>query len=185
LAQVAVIKLLTNSLHNVTAAIDVNDLSGDVIVLDEKNNRVHNVSRTSCALQQSTLDCSLLLLIGVSIGKQNGPRRHTIYLDRRRIRFRQAAIDSNQRRFGNTVGEIAGQMIFPAASTMLTIFPAWPSPLRIIICAADLRHKKWRTGIRIQLGVPFRRSCFACGTRVEYRCAVNENVESTKLSIEL
>src|SRR5436190_9654856 len=91
-----------------TPTIDVNDFAGDVIVLDEKDNRINNVARAPRSLQQCSLDGQVFLIFAVILRKQNRPRRNSIYLDRWRQGPGQSPVDRNQRRLGNAVVQISG-----------------------------------------------------------------------------
>ena len=60
-----------------TAAIDVKNLAGDVIVLYEKDNSVHDIARAARSLEQSSLHSQVLLVFTVVLGKQDRARRNT------------------------------------------------------------------------------------------------------------
>ena len=81
------------------AAVDVDDLAGDVIILNEEHHGIHNILGAARAFEEGTIDSGLLLFFRVVVGKQHRSGRDGIDLDVGRECFCEAAIYGNQRCF--------------------------------------------------------------------------------------
>src|SRR5436309_9934218 len=83
------------ALNNVPAAVDVDHLAADVIILDEEDHGIHNVLRAACAFEERAIDGGLLLFSRVVVRKQDRSGRDRIHLDIGREGFRKAAVDGD------------------------------------------------------------------------------------------
>ena len=86
--------MIATTLENVPAAIHVDNIAGDVVILDQEDHSVDDVSRGTCALQESPFNSGTFLLVCVIFRKQHRTGTDRIDLNVRRIRLGQATIDS-------------------------------------------------------------------------------------------
>jgi hypothetical protein len=160
-----------------TAAIDVEDFAGDVIVLDEENNRVHDISRRTRPLEQRSLHSKVFLILRVVFRKQHRARRDAVYLNRRCKRLGQAAIDGNESRLRNTVGHVTGPHDFTGDIDEIHNLAVAP-PLKESSRALSDKKRSFR--IRVHLPVPKLRSRLFKRACIEGRRVVDEDIETSE-----
>ena len=159
------------------SAVHVQDLTGDVIVLDQKNDRTHHVPRGTRTFQQRSLDGEVFLVLGIVVRETYRTWRHRVHLDFGREGLRQTAGYTHQQRLRDAVGQVLRPDGLPRrVDNIHYLAPSLPDHG----LAGEPRQEKRRLRVGVDLFVPQRRSRLVKRCRAENRRAVDQNIESAK-----